>query len=241
MISVIVPVYNEQDNIIPLVEEIMATAAENGISEVIYVDDGSTDGTFDILRDQRIIHPYLRVIRHSKRSGQSAAFLSGVKAAGNSFVALMDGDGQNNPADIGILYKTYRRHETNSNKLMVAGQRVSRKDNMLRRLSSRAANGIRSAILQDGICDTGCSLKLIRREDYLALPYFNHMHRFLPALLMRENVQIMTADVSHRPRLKGSSKYGFWNRAVVGITDLIGVRWLLNRARPFNLDTTEII
>lgn len=241
MISVVIPVYNEQENIAPLLEELMAAAPDNGISEIIYVDDGSTDNTFSILKGLRALHPYLRVIQHSVRSGQSASFLTGVKAAGNRLVVLMDGDGQNNPADIGLLYETYRQHINNFNKVMVAGQRLSRKDDFLRRISSRAANKIRSSILRDNIRDTGCSLKLICREDYLALPYFDHMHRFLPALLMRDNVNIATVGVSHRPRLKGTSKYGFWNRAGVGIIDLIGVRWLLNRARPLQLKTTEII
>ena len=241
MISVVIPVYNEQDNIAPLLEELMAVAQEHHISEIIYVDDGSTDNTFSILKSLRVSHPYLRIIQHSVRAGQSASFLSGVRAAGNRLVVLMDGDGQNNPADIGLLYEAYRRHENNFNKVMVAGQRLSRKDVFLRRISSRIANKIRAAILHDNIRDTGCSLKLICRDDYLALPYFDHMHRFLPALLMRDNVEIATVGVSHRLRLKGASKYGFWNRAGDGIIDLIGVRWLLNRARLPNLEIKEII
>lgn len=241
MISIVIPVHNEQDNISSLLEEIMGLAPAYEISEVIYVDDGSTDNTFKMLEKLRKDCPYLRVIRHAEKSGQSAAFLSGVKAAGNKLVVLMDGDGQNNPTDIESLCKAYYHHHTGSNKVMVAGQRRSRHDNFIRRMSSVTANKIRSAILHDGIRDTGCSLKLIRREDYLSLPYFDHMHRFLPALLMRDNVQIVTVEVSHRARVTGTSKYGFWNRAGVGLIDLIGVRWLLNRGKPLNLKASESI
>lgn len=241
MISIIVPVYNEEENILPLLEEIQAAASNTDISEVIYVDDCSSDGTLQVLNNARPVYPMLRIIRHEARAGQSGAFLSGVRAAGNKVVVLMDGDGQNNPADIGLLYNCYRQNNPGGKKLMVAGQRMKRQDNTVRRISSRLANKIRSSILNDNIRDTGCSLKLIQRDDYLNLPYFNHMHRFLPALLMRDGVHIHTVDVSHRPRMKGVSKYGFWNRLWVGITDLMGVRWLLVRALPKNFKAMEII
>lgn len=241
MITVVIPVLNEQENILPLLNEIVETSQNTPISEVIYVDDGSTDQTLEILKTLRSDIPMLRIISHKHRSGQSAAFNSGVRAAGNSLVVLMDGDGQNNPADIETLYKIYSEAHKENKKIMVAGQRQKRHDNIIRRLSSRSANTIRSFILKDGIRDTGCSLKLIRREDYLRLPYFDHMHRFLPALLMRDGVKILTANVSHRPRARGISKYGFWDRLWVGIFDLIGVRWLLCRGLSRNFQTKEIL
>ncbi len=241
MISVIVPVYNERENIESLIQELMSAAKTADISEIIYVDDGSSDDSLQILSGLRTNCPLLRVIKHEVRAGQSAAFLSGVKAAGNKIVVLMDGDGQNDPADIALLHKTFKEHEASCKKIMVAGQRAKRQDNFLRRISSRFANKIRSAILNDHIRDTGCSLKLIRREDYLNLPYFNHMHRFLPALLIRDGVKILTQDVSHRPRMRGTSKYGFWNRLWVGIVDLAGVRWLLARGVPKDFRNTEIL
>lgn len=241
MISVIVPVYNERDNIKPLITELVEASKMTDISEIVYVDDGSSDGSLEILTALRAECPILRVIKHTQRSGQSAAFLSGVRAAKNGLVVLIDGDGQNNPADIALLYQKFRSGESAGAKRMVAGQRAKRQDNALRKISSRLANKIRSSILNDNIRDTGCSLKLIRREDYLNLPYFDHMHRFLPALLIRDGVAILTEDVSHRPRLKGTSKYGFWNRLWVGIVDLAGVRWLLIRGLPKNYGTTEIV
>lgn len=241
MITVVVPVCNEQENIEPLLKEIITASNHVPISEIIYVDDGSTDQSFGALVKLRPEIPMLRVIRHSMRLGQSAAFMNGIRAAGNTLVVLMDGDGQNNPQDIEKLYGCYQEHVPKHKKLMVAGQRLKRQDNFLRRISSRLANRIRSRILKDNIRDTGCSLKLIRREDYLRLPYFNHMHRFLPSLLMRDHVQVMTVDVSHRPRAAGISKYGFWDRLWVGIFDLIGVKWLQCRGLPENFNTKEIL
>lgn len=239
MISVIVPVHNEQENISTLVHEILSASNEAAISEIIYVDDGSTDETSVILDQLRNDIPSLRVIRHAKKSGQSAAFMSGVRAAENGLIVLMDGDGQNNPEDIPKLVRMYETAP--AKKAMVAGQRKKRHDSLVKRISSRLANRIRSGILHDHIRDTGCSLKLIRREDYLRLPYFDHMHRFLPALLMRDGVTILTVDVSHRPRERGVSKYGFWDRLWVGIVDLAGVRWLLSRGLPSQFKSQEIL
>ncbi len=241
MITVVIPVHNEQENVSALLAEIYQASQSVPISEVIYVDDASTDGTADMLSSLRQTYPFLRVIRHSIKSGQSAAFLTGVKAAGNNIIVFMDGDGQNNPADIEKLYQCYQGKKRPQIKVMVAGQRKMRNDNLIRRLSSRIANRIRSFILNDNIRDTGCSLKMITREDYLTLPFFNHMHRFLPALLKRDGVEILTVDVSHRSRLHGVSKYGFWNRLWVGIADLAGVSWLLSRAKPKNLSILEIL
>ena len=239
MISIVIPVFNEEENIQPLIEELVAVAAHTPISEIIYIDDASTDKTASILKEMQKTVPALRVVRHPIRAGQSAAFMSGVRAAGNSVVVLMDGDRQNDPQDIIQLYEEYQQSSKSYPKVMVVGRRHKRQDTMMRKLSSRWANGIRSWFLKDHISDTGCSLKLIRREDYLRLPYFNHMHRFLPALLIRDYVHVVEVDVSHRARVAGKSKYGFWNRVWVGIVDLIGVKWLLNRGLPKGFTTQE--
>ena len=240
MLTVIIPVYNEADNIRPVLDELTSAAQTIPISEIVYVDDGSTDGTFALLCALQEKIPMLCVVRHTVRAGQSAAFMSGVRAAGNALVALMDGDGQNDPRDIAILFDCYQRNSAGQTATMVAGFREKRHDNLSRRLSSRAANRIRSAFLADGIIDTGCSLKLIRRKDYLALPYFDHMHRYLPALLRRDGVNIYQVGVSHRPRARGTSKYGFWGRLSVGIVDLLGVRWLLARGLPPHFAAEEM-
>lgn len=240
MLTVIVPVYNEAENIVPLVDEIVAVSGRIPISEIIYVDDASEDSTLQILKNLQKKTPILRVIRHSVRSGQSAAFLTGVQAAGNRAVVLMDGDGQNDPADIPLLYALYTDALEKGRRVAVVGQRLKRNDTFLRRISSVLANKIRSGILGDGIRDTGCSLKLISRKDYLRLPAFNHMHRFLPALLIRECVEVLTVDVSHRSRLRGASKYGFWGRLRVGISDLAGVSWLKKRAISPRLTIQEL-
>ncbi|QQG36868.1 MAG: glycosyltransferase family 2 protein [Micavibrio aeruginosavorus] len=237
MISVVVPVLNEESNIEPLVREIVAVDAP--VSEIIYVDDGSTDGTVQVLRSLRRQYPLLRVIRHSARSGQSSALWTGIKAAGNDLIVTLDGDGQNDPADIALVYKTYKDEESRHNKrVMVAGQRLKRQDSLTKRLSSRFANKLRSFVLADKTRDTGCSLKLFRRHDYLALPYFNHMHRYIPALMIREGVRVAHVDVSHRPRAAGISKYGTLDRALVGISDLMGVRWLQVRG-PSRVEVHE--
>lgn len=240
MISVIIPVHNEQDNIVSLLKEIEKASETCPISEVIYIDDASTDKTFSILEDQAQNFAFLRVLRHSVRSGQSAAFMAGARAAGNEILVFMDGDGQNDPADITKLLFAYNTAAKSNSRVMVAGQRQKRHDNAVRRISSRLANKIRSGLLKDGTRDTGCSLKMINRENYLHLPFFNHMHRFLPALLIRDHVRIIHVDVSHRPRHAGHSKYGFWNRLWVGILDLFGVKWLMMRGLPTGYSVSEI-
>jgi len=240
VITVIVPVHNEEENIWPLIKEIKDASADVPVNEIIYINDASTDGTLAELQKAREQVPFLRILQHNYKSGQSAAFMNGVRAASNSVIVLMDGDGQNNPADIGKLYAEYLSQSKQTPKMMVAGQREKRQDNLIRIISSRLANNIRRAILNDSIRDTGCSLKLIRREDYLNLPFFNHMHRYLPAMLIRDNVHIATVDVSHRPREHGSSKYGFWDRLWVGVYDLIGVSWLIKRGMNKDLDIQEV-
>lgn len=239
LISVIVPVFNESENVAALVAEIVAAAAETPIHEIIYVDDGSTDGTLRRLTEQMRIAPTLRAVRHRRRLGQSAAFLSGARAATQELLVFLDGDLQNDPADIAKLYRRYQAREPASS-LAVLGQRAVRNDRLVRRLSSRLANRLRAAVLKDGTRDTGCSLKLIRRRDFLALPYFDHMHRFLPAMLLRNGVELAHVDVSHRARINGHSKYGFWNRAFVGAADLLGAAWLSRRRLPPDYEPIEI-
>lgn len=234
MISVVIPVLNEEGNVVALLKEVAQAAHEIPISEIIYVDDGSTDRTYALLKSLKDEYPALRIIKHDHRCGQSAALWAGIKAAGNDLIVTMDGDGQNDPADIRLLYERYKQYEKTMPRLMVMGERKNRNDTWARRVASRLANRIRSALLHDQTKDTGCSLKLFSRKDYINLPYFNHMHRFLPALMMRDQVQIIHVPVSHRARQHGVSKYGNFSRALVGVSDLLGVWWLQQRpyARP---------
>ena len=237
MITVIIPVHNEADNIAPLMDKIAAAAKGAPITEVVYVDDGSTDGTPAALDRACAAHKFLRVVRHGGKCGQSAALWTGIAAAKNKLIATLDGDGQNDPADIAKLYEQYLA--AGAGRVMVAGQREKRHDNLVRRLSSRIANRVRSALLKDGVRDTGCSLKLFTRDDFLMLPRMNHLHRFLPALMQREGVTVALCDVSHHPRAHGVSKYGMWDRLWVGIADLFGVRWLQSRAFK-RVETVEV-
>lgn len=237
MITVVVPVFNEQDNISLLLHEIYQASQSLPISEIIYVDDNSNDGTLDILKSQAADYAALRIIHHYSNAGQSASLWTGVKAASNDIIVTLDGDGQNDPADIRQLFDVYEKHKHSPANFMVAGKRIRRNDSWIKRLSSRTANYIRFCILRDQTLDTGCSLKLFSRADYLNLPYFDHMHRFLPALMMRDGVSILQVRVSHRPRLTGISKYGTIDRLFAGIYDLLGVLWLQKRRRrEFNSD-----
>jgi dolichol-phosphate mannosyltransferase len=228
---------NEAENVASLVAEIQEAAKLCPIAEIILVDDGSTDNTAAVIKALRQQDGRIRLIRHDVRSGQSAALRSGVRAATSHLIVTMDGDGQNNPADIPALYQKWITNP-DAPMLMVAGQRAKRQDSLLKKFTSRTGNTIRRALLRDGVRDTGCSLKLYRRDDYLALPYFNHMHRFMAALYMREYGTIMLVDVGHRHRERGVSKYGFWDRLWAGIFDLIGVMWLQTRAAK-KLTVTE--
>lgn len=230
MICVVVPVFNERENIGPLLEELSVAAESLPISEIIYVDDNSDDDSFAVLKKLRKKYPLLRILKHKVRAGQSAALWTGIRASGNDIIVTIDGDGQNDPGDIKLLYETYERFKEKTPKLMVLGERKERHDSWIRRFSSRFANGIRSYFLHDQTKDTGCSLKLFRRRDYLNLPYFDHMHRYLPALMMRDNVGLVHVPVSHRPRVHGKSKYGTLDRALQGISDILGVLWLKKRA-----------
>ncbi len=232
------PVLNEAENVAALVTEIAAALDGLAAYEMVYVDDGSTDGTVVALMALTSRYPALRIIRHAKRCGQSAAIRTGVKAATGRFIATLDGDGQNDPADIPKLWAQVRK-DPNARPLMLAGQRAKRQDSWSKRYSSKAANKIRRSLLKDDTPDTGCGLKLFPRDVFLDFPYFDHMHRFLCALMIRAGGEIISVPVNHRPRLRGASKYGFWDRLWVGIFDLIGVIWLQQRASiPQN--TTEV-
>ena len=224
-LSVIIPVYNEVDNVELLYHEIVASLpSERFIYEVIFVDDGSTDGTISRLQMLSQTHRNLKVVYHKRNFGQSAAMLSGAKKARFAMLVVLDGDGQNDPADISRLFEHLYDYKT-----VVLGNRKKRDDNRLRKLSSRIGNGIRRHLLRDECPDTGCSLKLFPRDAFLNLPHFNHFHRFLPALFKRAGFRLVNVPVNHRPRLHGTSKYGVMNRLFVGVYDLIGVRWLLKR------------
>lgn len=227
-ISVVVPVRNEAGNIAPLIAEI-AGAMQGRAFEIVYVNDGSSDATEQELRGLMAEHPYLRQIRHRQSCGQSAAVRTGVAMARGPIVATLDGDGQNDPAFIPKLVAVL---EAGAPRIgLVAGQRVGRKAGGFKKLQSRIANGVRKAVLKDGTRDTGCGLKAFRRELFLALPYFDGQHRFLPALVRREAFEIGYVDVIDRPRGHGVSNYGFWDRLWIGILDLAGVWWLIRRRK----------
>jgi dolichol-phosphate mannosyltransferase len=231
-LSVVVPVMNEAENAVPLLNEIVAALRGKTPFEVIFVDDGSKDATVDSLLAARKTTPELRVLRHAKNSGQSRAVRTGVIAARGRLVATLDGDGQNDPADIPNLLAAWGKASDGPTPLgVVAGQRRKREDSAIKRVSSRVANGVRQWLLEDGTRDTGCGLKLFSREAFLSLPYFDHLHRYLPALMLREGYRIAHVDVHHRPRSHGVSKYGTLDRLLVSFSDLMGVRWLKRRAR----------
>ena len=226
--SVVVPVCNEAENVEPLAREIDA-AMRGRAYEMIFVDDGSTDETAVNLLRLKASLPALRVLRHSFRSGQSAAVASGVKHAKAPWSATLDGDGQTDPADIPKLIAARDLPENRSVHLVMGNRSASRKDTAYRRLQSRIANGVRSALLGDGTPDTGCGLKIFVRDTFLELPRFDLMHRFLPALFQRQGTRVISVPVSHRERTRGQSKYGMLNRLWVGIIDIMGVIWLRRR------------
>jgi dolichol-phosphate mannosyltransferase len=229
-VSIVVPVRNEANNIAPLIAEITAALEGRWLYEIIYVNDGSTDATAEQLLAAMKQRPNLRQIRHEKSAGQSAAVRSGVRAARGAIVATIDGDGQNNPAFLPALISAV---ESGGERIgLAAGQRIGRKDTGFKKFQSRIANAVRNAILRDGTRDTGCGLKAFRRDVFLALPYFDGLHRFLPALVRREGYEIAYVDVIDRPRHSGVSNYGFFDRLWIGIMDLAGVWWLIRRKKP---------
>jgi dolichol-phosphate mannosyltransferase len=229
-------VRNEADNIALLIEEITAALDGRWAYEIIYVNDGSTDATGERLASIMARRDNLRQLRHAKSGGQSAAVRSGVRAARGAIVATLDGDGQNNPAFLPDLIGAV---EKGANVGLAAGQRVGRKDTGFKKFQSRVANKVRTAILQDGTRDTGCGLKAFRREVFLTMPYFDGLHRFLPALVRREGFDIAYVDVIDRPRHSGVSNYGFFDRLWIGIMDLAGVWWLIRRKKP-TPEVTEV-
>jgi dolichol-phosphate mannosyltransferase len=229
-LSVVIPARNEAPNIAPLVAEIRAALDGVVDYEIIYVDDGSGDGTAEAIRSLMAGVTHLRLLRHAKSCGQSAAIRSGVAAARGGWIATIDADGQNDPADMPRLWQIARASVPEQN-LLIAGFRQKRRDTVVKRLSSRIANAVRGRMLGDHTPDTGCGLKLIRRELYLALPFFDHNHRFLPALVLRQGGAVQSIAVNHRPRQRGVSNYGLFDRLWVGIVDLFGVMWLQRRAK----------
>ena len=229
-ISVVVPVYNEEENAGPLIAEI-ATALKGQSFEMVFVDDCSTDTTLDVLKNLKKKYKNLRVLHHNHNAGQSRGVRSGVLAAQGEFIATLDGDGQNDPADIPALFAQIQRKDAPENLALVGGRRAKRKDTWAKRFGSRFGNGVRKWLLKDEADDTGCGLKVFRRDAFLRLPYFDHIHRYIPALMLREGYSIEFADVGHRNRQFGVSKYTNFGRLLVSIADLRGVMWLRRRAR----------
>jgi dolichol-phosphate mannosyltransferase len=233
-LSVVVPVYNEEGNVAPLVAEIVAALRGRISFEIVYVDDCSRDATLERLKQLQSGTPELRVVRHLRNSGQSTAIRNGVKAARADWIATLDGDGQNDPADIPKLLA--EREHAAPGVRMFAGWRVDRQDSGSKRWASRWANTIRARALRDATPDTGCGIKLFERAAFLDLPYFDHMHRYLPALIQRAGWQTVSVPVHHRHRASGVSKYNNLQRAWVGLRDLRGVAWLIRRTRRTELE-----
>jgi dolichol-phosphate mannosyltransferase len=228
-LSVVVPAFNEEGNVLRLLDEIVAALRGTVAFEVIFVDDHSRDGTRAALHGALARVPELRVLGHERQSGQSTAIRSGVKAARGEWIATLDGDGQNDPADLPKLLAA--RDAGPADVKLYAGWRVNRQDSGSKKWASRWANGIRSRLLRDATPDTGCGTKLFERAAFLDLPYFDHMHRYLPALMQRAGWKTVSVPVNHRPRGAGQSKYTNLGRALVGVRDLMGVAWLIKRSR----------
>ena len=239
-LSVVAPMYNEAEGAGILVGEI-AKALSEIPHEIVIVDDGSSDATVKVLLECQKTHRRLRVVRHQQNAGQSRALHTGVEAARADIVATLDGDGQNDPADIAMLFKRFSELNDGDQRIAVAGERRNRQDSAAKKIASKWANGVRRRVLRDGAADTGCGLKVFLRRDFLRLPYFDHMHRYLPALFRRDGVTVYFEPVSHRPRVFGASKYTNFGRFMVALRDLLGVVWLLGRARdPGSIDEDSL-
>jgi len=231
-LAIVIPVLNEAESLAPLLDEIAVALNGQTGYEILVVDDGSSDATCEVLSRRLERRPALRWIRHRNRCGQSAAIASGVEAARADWVVTLDGDGQNDPADLPKLIAVRDSADAaEALPWLIAGRRAKRRDTWTKRVASRIANAVRSALLGDATPDTGCGLKLFERDTFLQLPFFDHMHRFLPALMLRQGGRVISVPVRHRPRLLGRSHYGVWNRLWVGLVDLIGVSWLRRRMR----------
>ncbi|GIX37893.1 MAG: dolichol-phosphate mannosyltransferase [Silanimonas sp.] len=228
-LSVVVPAFNEAGNVGRLVDEIAAVLRGRLPFEMVFVDDASKDGTLAELREAQRRHPELRVLSHQQQGGQSLALRTGVKAARAPWVATLDGDGQNDPADIPKLLA--ERERAAADVKCLAGWRTTRRDDAGKRISSKIANAVRSRLLGDATPDTGCGLKLFEREAFLELPWFDHMHRYIPALMQRAGWKTVSVPVNHRPRGAGASKYTNLGRLLVAFADLRGVAWLIRRNR----------
>ncbi|MBH88453.1 MAG: dolichol-phosphate mannosyltransferase [Pelagibacterales bacterium] len=238
-ISVIIPVYNEEGNIIDLIDEILPIVKKIG-GEIIIVDDNSNDLSYDlILRKKDTVNVSILLIKHLKQYGQSAGLLTGIKKANNDIIVTLDGDGQNDPKDIIPMLKVWEENKGNKD-LLIIGHRKNRKDTWSRRYASFLAQRFRKYILNDDTPDSGCGIKIFSRSLFLSLPYFDHIHRFLPALTRRNGGSVISHIVSHRNRISGVSKYSNWQRFRVGLVDLFGVSWLIKRSSfPIKLKDKE--
>lgn len=235
-VSVVVPVLDEEDNIVPLLEEIVE-ALKGEAFEVLFVDDASTDATWHTMTQAKAGHAMLRCLRHDLNCGQSSAVRTGVHHAHGDLIVVLDGDGQNDPADIPALLRQMRKADAGDLLGMVAGERRRRRDSFLKRLASRVGNMLRRRLVGDKARDAGCGLKVFHRRIFLELPYFDHMHRFMSALMLRHGYRVQYVKVNHRHRQFGTSKYGVIDRLLVSITDIQGIRWLNRRCRlPKNVD-----
>lgn len=241
-VSVLIPAKDEAGNIAPLVREIAAALGGDYAFEVVLVDDGSSDGTgAEFLEQCRQRGVHAQLLRHARSCGQSTALATAVQHAQGRYLVTLDGDGQNDPADIPALVAEARRLSAAGPDFCIAGYRRNRRDTRWKRLQSRIANAVRRRVLDDGVPDTGCGLKLIPRQTWQRLPYFDHMHRFLPALVQRIDGRVAVVPVNHRPRRTGVSKYTAWNRVWVGIVDMLGVRWLILRSQHPTLSSKEVV
>lgn len=229
VLTVLVPIYNEAGNIVPLVEEIDAALRDVVAFEILFVDDGSTDGSRAELDAAAGRFPHVRVLHHRARAGKSAALVTGRARARGAWIQMLDGDRQNDPADVRKLWLEHFTPAPPARLGIVAGQRTRRNDGLIKMLSSRIANAVRRAALQDGTPDTGCGFKLIRKAAFDEVPFFDGMHRFLPALVRRAGYDVLQYRVNDRARIVGRSKYGFFGRLGAGIVDLLGVVWLIRR------------
>ena len=238
-LTIVVPVRDEEANIAPLIDEICSSLEGLLEYEIIYVDDGSSDRTWENLVQLSETLSQLRIVRHNRSFGQSTAIHTGVKAARSPLIATLDGDGQNDPADIPRLLEVFNSEDSPVGLKLVTGHRRKRQDSWVKRASARVANRVRAFLLKDRTPDTGCGLKLFPRDTFLELPFFDHMHRFLPALILRSGGAMVSVEVKHRPRKHGQSHYGIWDRLWVGLVDLVGVMWLQRRGKTAEVEEVK--